>query len=267
MPTTTTLISSKCIGQAPFRAEKDHGAYTLQSFVCMVKTNVPEATLHDDAMGATGLPQYGDTLPDYPNLICTQHRIQTISSRGADGYCRVSIEVTYTAIARLEDDGVYSIGGTVEQIETQRNILGFPLTVSHTYPTDDPFFPAVTITQTGTIRPTDGVLTFEAYKKKRTEYPELYVSKWINTINNRAWRGYDRYKWKLQGMPAVEHDRSTTPHTWTFRFEFQYNSAGWKPIVRATAPDGSCPNNLVFGVGYYPVEHYQTRDFNELFPR
>ena len=269
MPTVTNVISTNRVSESPIECQEEHGCIIRYTCQHMLETDAVNEAILSECLSHADMPQYGDSLDAFPNLVCVERRVRAISGRNSAGFVKVSIDCTYVDSGQLEDSGALSGGSNVEQIETSTDYFNTPISVAHTF-VDDPQYGSGTYTQGGTIRPTDTFTTIQLPIILERQYPNFVSSEWVNKVNSRPWYGNAfAGKWKCSNVSFKPLRASTTGlPKWKFLFEFQFNPQFWSQTIlaRYTNSDGSIPAGLVPGVGIVAPLWYQSKDFHELFP-
>lgn len=150
----------------------------------------------------------------------------------------------------------YRIGTSVEQVTTQLDREGNPITVTHNG-----------VTQGGEISADDSLTVLEAEFVTQSATPGTVVATWGNKVNSTAWMGGAPGEWRVTHASAELVDSTTSPHPeYRFRFQFTHRAGGWQPAVAFVDPEtGNPPPGLVAGTGYKTVNHYHEIDFNTVF--
>jgi hypothetical protein len=178
--------------------------------------------------------------------------------------------VTYAAVADtipLEGNWIPTLTGTLNQIQTAKDVLGFPISLSHTFPNDDPNHPGETITQGAKVnqfRPLSEI-TYVG----RLKVPSIFQEKikYLGKTNSTTWNYGGPGRWLCTGFNASLLDRSTTPYTWKVEVTFQADGYLWQQEAVFIDPaTGREPDGLVPGVGIKKVITQYSVDFNDLIP-
>jgi hypothetical protein len=160
-----------------------------------------------------------------------------------------------------------SFNGTLSQVQTAKDINGFPAFTAHTFPSTDDNHPSQTITQGGRVpqqRPMIEV-TYTGLIKPASIVLEKI--KYLGKLNNATWLYGNMGRWMCTGFNAVVHDTATTPATYLVDVTFQADGFDWNPVLVFTDPaTGQQPDNLVNGVGIKTIYTQNYVDFNDLIP-
>lgn len=225
----------------------------------------------DEAMAATGIPSAGAQLATHPQLVVTSRSFEAIDGNLSKGY----IDITYERYGRDNnyqiDSGTYQwnlrLLGGLQQVETNNDIYGNEITVSHTWPAEDDTYGGDTLTQGATVAITEAQPMIEITGMMQIDYPMLLKLNWENYVNSDTWAGLAPRVWLCQSFEFTLSDPSASPYLWEFTAQFQANINGWDQIAYYTDPrTGKPPPNLVADTGYVRPETYFSRPFNELFP-
>jgi len=158
------------------------------------------------------------------------------------------------------------VGGSLAQVQTNKDVDGIPITLSYTYPVDYPLDErkrGKTITQGGMVpkRINETVLTFSGREAASPLNKSIYYK---GTVNNGGW----------VGMPDAEARTCTDitgksndgGETYEVTYVFEYRKDGWdETAVFINPDDGKPPQDLVDGVGIKPVINYTETEFNDMF--
>lgn len=154
---------------------------------------------------------------------------------------------------------------TLSQVETATDIIGAPITVSHTFPDDDVHHPGRTIEQGGTVpqlQPSHE-LTYSGLQEVPSilQLQEKYEGKTNSTTWNRGGVG----KWLCASIKGDPVDIKTGVDTWLVEAVFQYRPLGWAQTAIFFDPaTGGQPANMLPGVGFKQVQVQPRIDFNDL---
>lgn len=227
------------------------------------------------ALDAVGVPDYGDRLstsssnPGY-ELICVERSPRMVDK----GTCHVELlyENAFN-IDQIEDsiDTPYfgSLGGevrcNVQQKTSNLDINGDQVTVTHTYPDDDPNHPGETLTQGGEFQYYDAQRSFRIHGIKVTNTPWLIANYIVGCVNSIEFSG-ETYRtwlcvacnWKPQGYHAGNQ-------AYYMGFEFQFDADTWDPtVVFIDDVTGKPPADLVPDEGIVTVEKLPSCDFEQV---
>lgn len=214
------------------------------------------------ALGSTAIPSYGDAATDYPNLIAVRRNAAILHKD------KVRVEVEYEAKGDSHSAFWWRGSGTLRQKQSQVDGTGAAVTVSHTFPSDDPDYGGQGAqTQGGDVTVSVPGYELTARGVVSRYVPEALAMAWETTVNLYYWRGGPPRTWCCVNVEHEPHDMGTTPPKWMFTFSFQYDPDGWDPVAAYVDPrTGRPPANLIEGVGIKRVEWHRAIDFGILFP-
>lgn len=245
---------------------EDRGAavFLRRRFVVegLLNTNTDARTLQE-ALDESAVPNFNTSPAGFTNLLLTKRTVtaMTASPDIAEVICE------YESKAEAGLNYIFRGSSSVQSVQTEKDIGGFPITVQHSYPANDPEFPGETKTQVVPITFQQPQLTLIASAIESTDLPAALAGGWQGYINSLEWFGGGASSWLISRVTFVPHDQSTTPTKWMFTFEFQFNPDFWTPLAFFKDPTtGRPPPNLIFGVGTKLVARYPSRDFNEKWP-
>lgn len=195
------------------------------------------------------VPKCGDSLGDYyPNIKC-ERRFASLMGHTENGWVRVKVRCEY-GLQRPPTDPI-SVSGdsTLNQIKTTKDRNGnyIGMTVGEEFK----IFP-VTVLQARN--------GFAVELTEQTSDPETLSGQWISTINSAEWRNGAKGEWMVMRVRYILKDRTTSPFTYTFTYEFDRKPGGHKYAPARYDDDG-----VLLEEGSPIVWHYE-RDFNVKFP-
>lgn len=228
----------------------------------LLNTNTDARTLQE-ALDESGVPAFNTSPTGFTNLLLTKRIVRQIQNSPTSA--EVILEYESKADAGLN----YTFRGSssVQSVQTEKDIAGFPITVQHSYPANDPDFPGETKTQVVPITFLQPQTTFIATGLESNDNPHILASQWQGYINSVEWAGAGASAWLVTRVTFDPHDLSTTPTVWKFTFEFQFNPDFWTPLAFfRDQTTGRPPPGLIQGIGSKLIARYPSRDFNEKFP-
>jgi hypothetical protein len=182
------------------------------------------------------------------------------------------LAVTVTYINRRDAVGPVGtwtpiISGTLQQIQTAKDYLGFPISVQHDYPSWDPNFPGERVAQGGRVTQQLPLveITYRGLIQPASALLEKF--KYLGRINASTWLYGPRGTWMCTNFNTTIHDAGTSPTTWLAEVTFQAEPNGWFPLAVFTDPvTGVPPANLTsFGIQRVWTQPYA--EFNQLIPQ
>lgn len=229
------------------------------------------------ALDASSLPQYEshlteDTSKQAYDLVLVERRVKVIDKDKAE------VELVYENFADLEENLDTPRGGYVtgevrcnlQQKTSNLDINGDQVTVSHTYPADDPNHPSETLTQGGEFQYYEPERTIFIRGIKQTRSPWLIANAIVGQVNAYAWSGEAARTWLCTGCTwklswAGAYSGGLRRNRYYMTFEFQHNPDTWDPTVTFIDDvTNKPPANLVEGVGYGTVIKMESADFAAL---
>jgi hypothetical protein len=184
---------------------------------------------------------------------------------------RVRVELVYENTVDLPQDLDDPFTGAVlgevrcniGQKTSNLDIDGDQVSVSHTYPADDPNHPDETLTQGGEFSYFEPQQTVFIRGTKATRTPWLIANNIVGHVNNQSWAGQAARKWLCTGCTWKTASVSGATRRYFMDFEFQFDRDGWDPtVVFIDDVTGKPPPNLVADVGYKTVEKMPAADFD-----
>jgi len=227
------------------------------------------------ALDAAGIPAYRTRLDNSApawNLVLTERNPRMVEKGMA------VVELVYEngwdieAVADDIDDpnfGVLSgeVRSNVQQKNSNTDIYGEQVVVSHTYPANDPNHPGETIFQTGEFPYYDSQRSFMVSGIKRTPTPWLIANLIAGRVNAVPFSGEAARMWLCTACnwKGEGPHTGTSEHRYFMQFEFQFNPDTWDPTVLFIDDvTGKPPVDLVPGTGYIFVEKLPACDFEDV---
>ena len=264
MPTVTADLVQE------LEAQEERGAIvSLKRRYLVEGLSESDPQILTSALGAGGVPAAGSSPTGFDNLVLVRRVPRLVPNNKT----KVWVDCEYLTLPEAKTGFVPEGGVSILQIETGKDNRGRDITVTHTYPSDDPdygddsAYGGAAITQGGTVQ----VLTSRPMMRfvglRQEDEPWRLAQNWVTRLNLKTGYGALPLFWMCSGVQWSLVDSSTDPWTYEFTFEFAFNNQGWTPEVFFVDPrTGRPPENLVSGVGKKDVQWYLWRDFNELFP-
>lgn len=186
---------------------------------------------------------------------------------------RVQVELVYENCVDLEQDlnspftgaALGEVRCNIGQKTSNLDINGAQVSVSHTYPDDDPNHPGETLVQGGefTYFEPQQTVTIKGIRVTRT--PWLLANKIVGYVNDQAWAGQQARQWLCTGCTYRAASVAGGTRRYFMDFEFQFDRDGWDPtIVFIDDVTGKPPPDLVADVGYVTVTKMPEADFDEI---
>ena len=217
-----------------------------------------------EALSATGLPAALSVPTLSANLVLVKRTPRLI---GDNNNTRLKVDLEYVSKGDSPYNFVFTGGTSLKQIQTEKDGAGIPITLSHTWPADDPDFPSETKTQGASVSVEAQEVRMTATGILSRDYPWRESAEWVGFLNSTPWADGGARQWRCQDVSFESFDKSTSPPKYLFHYEFVFDGLGWQPGVVFIDPrTGKPPENLVAGTGTKTVGWYPTKDFNEQFP-
>ena len=266
----TVIIDAKSSGG---RFVEESGAATEFQRTLMVTgltagSGTPLAARIDEARTAVNAAGFahGDTTSLDSNLRVASQEYSTIENDNSKLMCTVTYKALKDTIPPV---GLWVpvLSGTLNQIQTAKDVSGFPITVSHTFPDDDPNWFGQTVTQGAKVnqfRPLVEI-TYRGLMEPASMFNAII--KYLGKTNSATWLYGAPGRWLCTGFTAERHDSASNPDTWLCEVTFQADGYRWTQTAVFVDPaTGKEPENLVNGVGIKEIITQYGVDFNELIP-
>ncbi len=256
------------IGFGEPRATKRHGAFVALTRYALVSglVNTDPRALKEaiDAIETAGYTM-GSSLnaAGMENLVLVSVSPKILKDSPTDAIATLE----YAAAAEAEVDFLMSGTSSLTQVSSERDVAGNQITVSHTFPEDDPDFANLTLTQGVEINVMYPTTTLRGIRYLDTEFPHHISHRWVGYVNEAVWGGVPIGCALCTRADFHLHDKSGSTLQWKFTFEFMIDLLGHQPnVVFQDARTGRPPPGLVWLSGYRTVPWYLYQDFNTLFP-
>lgn len=185
------------------------------------------------------------------------------------GKARVDVFYERPALLPNDESGKPVITGraSLQQITTENDANSDPITVSYTFPADDPDWPSETKVQRGTIQVLEPRPAFVIPRIEETDEPGALAMQWIGYLNSDTWNNAGPRRWMCIDVPFEPIDLTTNPQKWLLAYQFERAQISHDPDAVFIDPrTGRPPSDLVAGVGYKTIAYNPERSFNEKFP-
>lgn len=245
--------------------ERNGGIYFLQRRILVEYLTDTDYGSLFDAINATGVPNYGDSVTEASNLMVTNKEAKMLDSTLAE------VIVTYEPkdqIQRFAETSKANLRASLNQLPTNKDKDGDTTFVEHEFPGDDPdpLFAGLTKTQGGQwdkFSP-QVALHFEGTQQV-SDIVGLALSV-MNKTNDATWMGGGAGTWMCTGVEADVNNSGLSPIDYLLKLEFQYNPDGWDPTIVYVDPrTGRPPVDLVPDTGFKVVAAYDRIDFDTTF--
>lgn len=217
-----------------------------------------------DALDAAGLGYY-DSTSISQNLVLHRRGISPFTENDNSKAIATLEYAARGSVPGQVGEWIPRASATLSQIETPKDIIGSPITVSHTFPDDDENHAGATIRQGGTVQQL--LPSYELTYTGLQEVPSILKlqEKYIGRTNSETWNYGAVGKWMCTSITGEPVDIKTGVDTWLLEAVFQYRGIGWAQTAIFTDPaTGGQPTDLLPGVGYRSVQVQPRVDFNEL---
>jgi len=218
--------------------------------------------LFAQAAVAPGIPQPGDWLDAtyFPNVRCETRTPRVVAWDGTAGTVRMECVFRLQRPA-CEAQHPLRGGASLNQITTEKDRNGVPITLSYTDPltlNED------TIGAEVTVPDVHGHFTREIIEA--TDIPDALVAEWINHVNAADWRlPGDTGEWLCSDIQYELIDRHAQPKRYKFQYEFERQPGGFLYTTIYKDKDGNIPPDLEEGVGVKDIEWHWPKDFSTKF--
>lgn len=228
------------------------------------------------ALTAAGVPVNGSFLvgTTAANLVLTERNVKLVEedkgSVDVDCVYEPALNEGQNIDAPFYGLLVGEVQASLNEVESNVDGAGVPITVQYTYPTTDTEQPGKTVVQGGVIKffQAQKTQTFEGIKSINT--PWLLAAHLVGGVNRSPWLGgtvaqwmCTKCSWRIwDNNPAVITGRNII--RFKFSFEFQFNPDTWDPtVVFIDSKTGLPPANLVAGQGYKRIQKHDRVDFEQ----
>lgn len=271
---TATILANKSI--ARYNVQEQDGAIVRLSERYIVKSTETDYEKVFEALTATGIPVEGDSIISVHAGASNLRAVRREAAIMESGHVEVLVHYeTFGERRRVSD---FETSATLQQISTEKDRFGNPLSVSHTYPDDDPQYGLETdfnpstdtpkaFIEGGSISVQQPVTTSNIELILGADFPLHFQRFWMGAVNSRSWAGEPAFTWLVTNFAYRHHDISKSPVEYVFNIEVTHNPQGWTPTIIAIDPrTGRPPDGVVAGVGLVNVAFYRELSFQGLFP-
>lgn len=242
--------------------ERDGQLIRLVSEYHVSGLTTEDARILAEALTAAGVPAYGDALVGF-NYIFVIGRSARLVPGTKD---HVVVEVVYELIERQQFNGIFRGSTSLQQIQTQVDRFGTPITVAHFYD-GDPVFGTGTQYQGANVSVLAPRTTLRLPTWLYTDWPHALADIWRGRMNSTWWAGAPPLTWLVSDVTFQPANTFDIPAKWNFEFEFTHDPTGHDPQVAfQDQRTGRPPQDIVDGVGLVTVDWYPELDYNYLFP-
>tara|TARA_Y100000310_G_C20662497_1_gene805545 strand:+ start:380 stop:1156 length:777 start_codon:yes stop_codon:yes gene_type:complete len=215
------------------------------------------------AMNTTGMPEIGDVHPARAGCYLRDISTDMVSTD------TVRLRLRYTTSTATEQEytppsmNSIEVGGTVSQQETNVNIDGLKMTVSHTFAADyeyDDDWRSTTKPQDGTVTKLVPEISL-IYSRSEAYSPADLAAWFVGKVNDGGWTYHSTAAastWLCTGIVGRSNDNGAN---YTVTYSFQYRPDGWQPWVYYQDPHTGRPVSGGTGTQF---SIYEQVNFNNL---
>ena len=202
------------------------------------------------ALGTSGLPVNGDVLTINSQEVVLERRNVQMSSESAE-------DAMVSLVYRRQEagDSITWRGGTaLQQITTELDINGLPITVTHNG-----------VSQGGEINVLEAQSTLIGDPVVETNSPGVISQSWAGRVASNAWEGGQPGEWLCESVTFEPVDLTSDPNRYRLTFTMRRKAGGWQPSAVYVDPETDRPPpDLVEGQSIKTVEWYPSKDFDEI---
>jgi len=228
-------------------------------------TDTTYATLFT-ALAVSGIPSVGSLLAGAPHLTLAERNPKLVNKGTVD------VDLVYEP---FNDEGQNMdnppnsvmtgvLRASVSQVTTNLDKDGEAVSLTHTWPSDDPDHPGRTDVQGGEFQVFVPQKTFVVQGIKTSSRPWVISNKIIGSVNNGFFAGERAHEW-LCTSAGWEIVDASSPNRYHMTFEFQHNPDTWNPqVVFIDNRTGKPPVDLVEGDGFKTVRVHDEENFESI---
>jgi hypothetical protein len=230
-------------------------------------------TMAEQMLSASGLPAAGGAISVKGHLLY----LENIEAKLIEGELTKATAVL--SYARRDVSSSSAAGGGVtptlrggtalKQVTTAKDRQGNQIIVEHTWPADDDDdHKNKTQTQGGEISVLVPMSTVYGEFIEANASPGVITKAWAGHVNEDTWLGGAPRTWMCTSAKFELADFNTSPRTYRFAFEFEYDDQGWDNDTTAVFVDprtGKPAADLVEGAGIKKIQYYPARNFGNTF--
>ncbi|MCH8852559.1 MAG: hypothetical protein IID41_07865 [Planctomycetes bacterium] len=163
---------------------------------------------------------------------------------------KVRVELIYEQFGRSLDSlsvgaFIWSGGGSLKQIATEKDRFGNPLLLGYTYPPVYPLDESLQgkfVPQGGSAQVDNPNDTTIAVGRLTMPNPDAMVDAWRGWVNSDIWRAGAAGTWLCTDVQYdTYHQQNITWPIYNFRFTFQREPQGWNPLIVFRDPRSGKP--------------------------
>jgi len=158
--------------------------------------------------------------------------------------------------------------GSLQQVNTNFDVYGNQIIVSHTYATDDPgSFAGQTKTVTAEVQQLFPQIELIYEGVIQLASPILFQQAYQGYVNSVWWNGGAPNTWLCTNVEWEQHNTALSPASYRVTMSFQYDSSTWNPLAIYKDPETNKPPiDLVDGIGAVNVYTQPETNFWQIIP-
>jgi hypothetical protein len=254
--------------------KQEYGCYTSATATMRVSALTSSTPLEGVAEALAACPAYGSFLSISSNLILSEKEAKLVSFTSTGKV--VDVTLTYIAYSELADKWVWKCGTNLKQINTNKDVLGIPLSAAYTYPDSTspdgeyvlrPELAGQTVTAGASVSTDYGTAVLRGQGIMDSDSALIYPDMWMGKVNSEPWGGIAAGKCRVEEVVPKTIDYSTSPRKVLVSVAIQIDAAGFdKPYAFKDPNTGEPPADIVPGTGLKLAVVNQTMDYNTIWP-
>jgi hypothetical protein len=264
-------LTSPHILESPVSVQEEGGVITSLTTVIRVTAisgSTVTARLADvyNALDSGGYTAFSST-STYTHLSLMRRDVEFL--RNQTTIADATLEYKARGMGGLAPIGqlTWRLSSSLQQIDTQFDVFGNQIILSHTYPADDENYPNETKQVTATVQQMipQGELIGDGLVYLSN--PIAFRNAYIGHINAYYWNGGAPGTWLCSEINITPHTFDASLTLWALTLAFQYDPSGWAPLAVFTDPTTNKPPvGLIDGVGVVNPRVQPYADFWEIAP-
>lgn len=248
-------------------ANEEDGRITSYTGVYIVKDCVSGAGSSVLQSALEAIPvQPGSSPFAFPGLVLRKRTASLI--RGTQNWVKVTCEFgPYQDVPTTTFK--WEGSASLRQEQVSADYLGFPITVSYTYPANyvfDEELRGKQVSQTGSVPVSIPIWRLTGRGLIATDAPLNVTREFIGRVNSDPWMGAPARTWLCQDVSHKIYDISTSPITYEFTIVMECCLNTWEELVYFIDPKTNCPpSDIIYGIGKKRPYCYPSADFNARF--
>lgn len=252
-------------------AKERHGAITyLVRQVRVVGLTDADYSVLFSALTAAGVPAPGSLLIGVAaaNLVLTERNVNLVD----EDKSTVDVHLIYEHVLNEGQNLTTPLNSlicgevlaTLNEVDSNVDLFGYPIVVQHTYPGTDEVFPDQTKIQGGVVKFFQAQITQTFEGIRTTNNPWVLARTVAGSVNKVSWLGGAPAQWMCTKCSWRVHDFKD-PIRFHFSFEFQFNPDTWDPeVFFIDERTGKPPKDLIPGTGSKRVPKHPRQDFERI---